>query len=261
MSENHPGLLDRIVATKQKEVQSIDRAILETGELPAIPSFYNALKRGSGEPLRVIAECKKASPTKGLIRADYIPGEIAKEYARLGASAISVLTDREYFQGDLAHILPVRESGLPVIRKDFIISPLQIKEARLAGASAVLLIVRILSKETLKTLLEYSHSQGLDVLVEVHNEAETRTALETGARIIGVNHRDLDTLKMDLTLSGRMGELIRKERADAIVVAESGIENRQGRMMMEDFADAILIGSALMESSNLDETWDRIFKN
>lgn len=261
MKESAIGLLERIVKAKEREVAAITGDPLNGRTLLEVPSFYKALKRPLGQPIRVIAECKKASPSRGLLRADYDPGRIAAEYARLGASAISVLTDRDFFQGDLSHIKEAAGCGLPIIRKDFIISELQIAEARVAGASAVLLIVRILSPVRLKALLDYAYSIGLDVLTEIHNEDEARLALEAGARIIGINHRDLDTLEMDLSLSGRIAPLIRGENSDIIIVAESGVESASGRKMMEPIADAILIGSALMESDDRASRWKDIFSN
>lgn len=259
MKESAIGLLERIVKTKEREVAAISTDPLTGNDLPEVPSFYRALLRQPGSPIRVIAESKKASPSKGLIRPHYDPEKIAAVYASLGASAVSVLTDREFFQGDLSHIKMAVRCGLPVIRKDFIISELQIAEARVAGASAVLLIVRILTPPRLKELLGYARSLGLDVLVEIHNENEAMTAMDAGARIIGINHRDLDTLKMDLTLSGRIAPMIRKKDPEIIIVAESGIESAKGRKMMDNIADAILIGSALMESSDPAAKWHEIF--
>lgn len=155
---SEPGLLERIVAEKEREVAQLAASSSPTessaGKNPASFRFTDALRRPSGAPLRVIAECKKASPSMGLIREHYDPGSIARTYAECGAAALSVLTDRTFFQGDLSHIAAARESGLPILRKDFTISPLQIAEAARVGADAVLLIVRILSPAQLSELLQ-----------------------------------------------------------------------------------------------------------
>jgi indole-3-glycerol phosphate synthase len=268
---NELGLLDRIVRTKREEVELLKREEGESvpghnpdGKAPFSdsqepPSFAGALRREPGSPLRVIAECKKASPSRGLLRPHYDPGALALEYARLGAGALSILTDRTYFQGEISHLDQARQSGLPLLRKDFIISPLQIREAKLHGASAILLIVRLLSDAELKELLTFARSLGLDVLTEVHNQGEAERALAAGASIIGINHRDLDTLTMDLSLTERLAPMIRKENPSALVVAESGVESREGRMQVEPHADAILIGTAFMGSEDMEGRWKEIF--
>lgn len=258
--ESPAGLLDRIVAQKKREIEGIG-SIDPSGFPPFRSSFHTSLKRAAGDPVRVIAECKKASPSKGLLRADYDPRAIASTYAHLGASAVSVLTDREFFQGDLSHLPMALECGLPVIRKDFIISEKQILEARAAGAHAILLIVRILSFEELKYLQDFAWNLGLDVLVETHDREEIGTALEARSNIIGINHRNLDTLVMDLSLTEQMAPLIRKESPEAVIIAESGVENREGRKRVDPHVDGILIGSALMESSDPAATWKAIFQD
>lgn len=254
------GLLDQIVATKHSEIEKLQ----SEGHPPpenrkSVPSFKLAVKRNQGENLKVIAECKKASPSKGIIRPDYDPLSIAGSYRQNGASAISVLTDRKYFQGNLEDLKKVVTLGLPVLRKDFILSELQIHEAIEAGSSAILLIVRLLSPQRLKELLQYARSLGQDVLVEVHSEIEAEIAMASGADIIGINHRNLDTLEMDLSLSERLAPRIRKEIPDSVIVAESGIESREGRERMEKFADALLIGHGLLVSGDIDEAWKKIF--
>ncbi len=259
MASSPSGLLDRIVAVKREEVAALAPLDLSAAPLPEMPSFRDALQRPPGASIRVIAECKKKSPSKGVIRNDYNPAFIAAEYARLGASALSVLTDEHFFAGELSHVTRARISGLPIIRKDFIIDPLQIDGARMAGASAVLLIVRILTQDLLANLHAYATSLGMDVLVEVHSEEEAEVALGSGATLIGINHRNLDTLEMDLSLTPRVVPRIRKARPEAILVAESGVESREGRLFVDPYVDALLIGSALMGSDSIADKWREIF--
>ncbi|MCR9143955.1 MAG: indole-3-glycerol phosphate synthase TrpC [bacterium] len=252
------SLLDRIVAQKELEIQSLQPAQPPASAQPF--RFEQALKRPPGEALRVIAECKKASPSMGLIRADYRPGEIARSYRDCGANALSVLTDREFFQGDLGHLGAASESsGLPVLRKDFTISPLQIQEARAAGADAILLIVRLLSPSQLSELQDCARELGMTALVEIHSAAEAEAAVDCGASLIGINHRDLDTLEMDLSLTERIAPELRKARPDAVLLAESGVENRAGRERVDPHVDGILIGTALMQSSDIPTKWAEIF--
>jgi len=251
------GLLDRIVQTKKKEVQSLqDPAPAEGGE-PL--SFIGAIRRSADEKLKIIAECKRASPSEGLLKETYDPLAIALQYRELGASAISVLTDREFFQGDLNDLVRARGCMLPVLRKDFIISPKQIFEAKGVGASAILLIVRILDNFQLRDFLAIARSLAMDALVEIHNENEMERALNANASIIGVNHRDLDTLKMDLSLTSRLVPEIKRALPDTVIVAESGVESRDGLRAVEEYADAVLIGSALLKSNDLPATWHSIF--
>ncbi|MDH5655037.1 MAG: indole-3-glycerol phosphate synthase TrpC [Spirochaetia bacterium] len=255
---NAAGLLEKIVETKKREVEAIPELELVHDSSPG-SKFKNALKRSGQDPVKIIAECKKASPSMGLLKADYEPEFIAKEYARLGASAVSVLTDRDYFQGDLSHLPAAKNSGIPVLRKDFIISPSQIFESKSAGADAILLIVRILDDFQLRDFLEIARSVNMDILVEIHNEAEMERALKADADIIGINHRDLDTLQMNLALTEKLAPIIRREKKDSVIVAESGVESREGRIRVDAFADAILIGSALMKSENIETAWKKIF--
>ncbi|MCB1172503.1 MAG: indole-3-glycerol phosphate synthase TrpC [Leptospiraceae bacterium] len=262
-------LLHKIVAVKEAEVARLRqnsklldfKRQLDSGASPVHEArFHSALQRKAGQPLGIIAECKKASPSLGLIRSDYDPVQIARNYAELGASAVSVLTDQDFFQGSLLDLTNVSAAlPIPVLRKDFTISELQIYEAAQNGASAVLLIVRILDPEQLKDLYQVALAIGLDVLVETHNEAEIEAALAIKANIIGINHRNLDTLLMDLDLSPRMIPLIRRHDPGCVVIAESGIENKAGLAKVRDIADAILIGSALMQSADISAAWHGLF--
>ena len=273
-----PDLLDKIVATKKAEVailqedpqlqqilsdardrthQQMVMAATPTA-LPE-PLFQSALRRPAGEPIRVIAECKKASPSKGLLRADYDPAAIASQYQQLGASALSVLTDQEFFQGDLSHVALAKASGLPILRKDFMISPLQVAQAHQAGADAILIIVRILDDAGITALLQAANYFNMAALVEVHNQAEAERAMQLGATIIGINHRDLDTLQMNLDLTPQLAPRIKASRPDAILVTESGVEEPQGLNYVQEYADAVLIGTALMQSQDVAATWRQLF--
>ncbi len=254
------SLLDRIVRAKQAEIKALgpDDVRIPEEIAPAL-SFRDALKREPGTAIRVIAECKKASPSMGLMRPEYDPGAIAGSYARLGAAACSVLTDGEFFQGHVDHLRAARPAGIPLLRKDFTLDVKQIKQARAIGADAILLIVRLLSPTQLSEFLSAAEELGMDALVEIHEEKELDVALESGARIIGINHRNLDTLAMDLSLTETLAPRIRSARPDAVVVAESGVESPEGRGRVDAFADAILIGTAFMQSSDIDASWRSIF--
>jgi indole-3-glycerol phosphate synthase len=206
--------------------------------------FAAALKRPN---LAVIAEMKQRTPTMGVLAEDYRPADLAHAYAEGGAAAISVLTQMASFGGRPEHIRAVRSTtDLPILRKDFITDPFEIAEARAAGADAVLLIVAALEAGLLAELLAVARSRGVTALVEVHSEPEAEVALKAGAKVIGVNHRDLRTFTVDLSLTERMRALV---PGDAVLVAESGIHSAEdARRMREAGADAILVGEALMRS-------------
>lgn len=286
MVESSPSsLLDRIVQKKKEEIEQIkqnshiNEAALD-GLEPA-RDFYAALKQPGGllrglpasDPHRssgvqrpylplqraIISESKKASPSMGLIRGDYDPAEISRIYSSLGASCISVLTDARFFQGSLDHLKMARRAGIPVLRKDFLIDKCQILEGRLAGADSVLLIVRLLSDQELRSLLGYARSLGMEPLVEVHSEQELRRACDAGARIVGINHRDLDSLEMDLSLSRNLAPMLRESNPEALLVAESGIEKASTLEEMSEFADAFLIGTSLMRSPSIEDAWKGLF--
>jgi indole-3-glycerol phosphate synthase len=218
---------------------ALERDVL--GDHLARPSFRAALRRPH---LAVIAEVKRRSPSAGSIREDLDPAERAALYAAHGAAAISILTDTPYFGGSVQDLRAAAERcALPLLRKDFIIDEIQILEARAAGASAVLLIVRILTGQRLDQLVRCAELLGLDALVEVHTKVELATALDAGATLIGVNSRDLDTLSVDVDAAWR---LLAEVPIDRIAVAESGLAGRQDVMRAaEAGADAVLIGTAL----------------
>lgn len=262
-----PGasLLEQIVQAKRLEIAALRaRGAARPPATPRDPErrlrFEAAIRRPPGEPLRVIAECKKASPSHGLIRPDYDPAAIARTYRDCGARALSVLTDAGFFQGELADVgRATAASGLPALRKDFILSAEQIEEAYQAGADAALLIVRILTPELLSELLGECDRAGLAALVEVHNEAEADLALAAGARNIGVNHRDLDTLIMDLSLTGRIAPRLRAARPELTLVGESGVESPQGLAQVAPHVDAVLIGAGLLSAPDIAQKWKAIF--
>lgn len=203
-----------------------------------------------GAPVRLIAEVKQASPSRGVLRPDFNPVELAKEYALGGAAAISVLTEVNYFGGSIDHLAAIREAvSLPLLRKDFIFSPYQVYESRAYGADALLLIVAILEQEQLEGLLSLSHSLGLKCLVEVHNEDEVVRVLRSGAKIIGINNRDLTTFDVDINTTRRLRPLLPREQ---IVVSESGIGSRRDVEKLKEWGvNAVLIGEALVTADDI----------
>lgn len=214
-----------------------------------LPSFREALLQPG---LSVIAEVKKASPSEGLIR-EMDPVLAAQAYARGGARAISVLTEPHRFGGSLEDLKAVRQAvDLPLLRKDFVVDPFMLHEARAYGASAVLLIVALLGELTGAYLAE-AKKLGLDALVEVHTERELSVALEAGADIIGINNRDLETLRIDLETAPRLGRRAREKGFEGVLVAESGYARREELLPLKGLFDAVLIGTSLMRSPSLEE--------
>ena len=208
--------------------------------------FEKALAEGD---ISFICECKKASPSKGLIAEEFPYVEIAREYERAGASCISVLTEPKWFLGSDRYLQEITEAvSIPCIRKDFTVDEYMIYEARLLGASAVLLICAILDDAQLRAYRELAESLGMDALVEAHDETEVGRAAVSGARIIGVNNRDLKTFQVDVTNSVRLRSLIPKEAA---YVSESGIRTAQDiQVLRENRVDAVLIGETLMRAAD-----------
>jgi indole-3-glycerol phosphate synthase len=246
-------ILDEIVANKKKEIiASKSRAsIAEMKRLAEAKSkTVDFVKALSGSTLKLIAEVKKASPSKGIIREDFNPVEIAKTYAENGASAISILTDEKFFQGKLDYLDAIRRVvDIPILRKDFILEPYQVFESRVYGADAILLIVAILKPENLIELLKLSHSLGMTCLVEVHNEDELNTAIRANAKIIGINNRDLTTMITDISTTERLRPLI---PIDRLVISESGIKDRGDMEFMERLGiNAVLVGEILMSSPDI----------
>jgi indole-3-glycerol phosphate synthase len=246
-------ILTRIIEARQKRLQAakmrvpepIVKRMAETAK--PVPSFREALERPGR--VRIIAEVKKASPSKGVLKADLVPARQASAYAEAGACAVSVVTEEDFFQGDLGWVGQIRDaSKLPVLRKDFIYDRFQVYETRASGASAILLIAAMLEPAELKTLLALAQTVNLDALVEVHDEVELGEALEAGASIIGVNNRDLKTFDVDLQTSIRLAKNIPDDR---LFVVESGIHGRpEIDRLLEAGADAFLIGEHFLTSAD-----------
>ena len=211
------------------------------------PKDFAGALRGPG--LAVIAEMKQRTPSQGIISDDYRPFELARAYEEGGAAAISVLTHMAGFGGRPEHVQEARQAtSLPILRKDFITDPFEVGEARAAGADAILLVVGALAPADLRRLIAVSKSRGLAALVEVHDAEQTRVALDAGAEIIGVNHRDLRTFAIDLGLTARLRPLIPKE---VVLVAESGVRSSaDAQRLREAGADAVLVGESLMRAAD-----------
>lgn len=242
-------ILDTIVARKRQEVAELKKSGLRAPAEEVAPprGFLKALTEYPG--VAIIAEAKKASPSKGVIQPDFDPVQIARRYKAGGAQAMSVLTDVNFFQGSIDYIPLVRETvDLPVLRKDFIIDPIQIEEAGLYGADAVLLIAAILDTLQLRDYRQMAEELAMDVLVEVHDEAELKSALQAGSRLIGINNRNLNTFTVDLETTFRLKRLI----PEAIpVVSESGISCKEDMIRLRRAGvTAALIGESLMRSAD-----------
>jgi indole-3-glycerol phosphate synthase len=254
-------ILDQIIATKRREVAEAKARVSEEqlrerlGETPPVRDFHAALAQPG--PIRLIAEVKKASPSKGVIRADFHPVDIARTYQRHGAACISVLTDQQYFQGSLDYLRQVRQAvDLPVLRKDFIIDAYQVLEARAAGADAVLLIAECLDDASLKTLHDAIVALGMTPLVELFEPANLPRVLAVGARLVGVNNRDLRTFQTDLEHTVRLRRLIPDDR---LVVGESGIRTRQDVERLEAAGvRAMLVGETLMARADIGAAVDEL---
>ena len=211
------------------------------------------------EPIRIIAEVKKASPSKGIIKEDFDPLVIAQAYSNSGANAISVLTEPHYFKGNLEYLTQIRRYvPTPLLRKDFIVDKYQIVEALVYGADFILLIAKALSSKELKELYDYAIHLGLEVLVEIHDKEDLTKAIKCGATIIGINHRNLDTFEMDMTLCDKLIPLIPNGK---IIVAESGVSNVETIKRLSSIgADAFLIGEHFMRVPSIEEELKK-FKN
>jgi len=250
-------ILDTILATKREEVAaaklertwtSLDAdARVATAVHGAPRGLTRALTRIPGAPVHVLAEIKRASPSAGPIRAGADPAAVAVEYETAGAAAISVLTDRSYFDGDLAFLARCRERvAVPLLRKDFLIDVYQVAEARAAGADAILLIVAALSPAQLSELLAAAHTYELDALVEVHTVREAEVALAAGVALLGVNHRDLKTMFIDMSLTSVVAPML---PPDVVLVAESGIKTAADVHLLGAVgAHAVLVGEQLMRA-------------
>ena len=247
-------ILDTIVAHKRKELEQEAAAIpfstlkSQIRDLPPTRDFRAAVSRPGA--VNLIAEVKKKSPSKGIIREDFHPVKIAKIYAQNGASAISVLTDHQFFAGELAYLSQIRDAvNLPLLRKDFTIDAYHIYQARVAGADAILLICAILTIAQIREFIEIAKQLGLASLVEVHTQAELEIALEGEAELIGINNRNLKTFHTDIATTFRLRESL---PSDKIVVSESGIYTHEDvTKLAEANVNAILVGESLMRSADI----------
>ena len=239
----------RLARTKMRVPEAVCRHLAT--KAPDAPSFRDALQ--NAKPVRIISEVKKASPSKGVFTRSFSVPNLVQAYSEAGASAISVVTEEDFFQGDLGWISKIRQtSSLPVLRKDFVYDPFQVYETRAAGASAILFIVAMLEPAELKELIALAKELNLDALVEVHDEAELGEALEAGAAIVGVNNRNLKTFDVDIQTSERLARLIPDDR---LFVVESGIHNRSDiDRLLDAGADAFLIGEHFLTSPDPGKT-------
>lgn len=255
-------ILDTIVEQKKVEISRLPagpvmpeilrQAMAKRGDQPR--SFLHALQHPARGKIALIAEVKKASPSKGIICADFDPVRIARDYERAGASCLSVLTDEKFFQGSLSYLQQIREAvKLPLLRKDFIIDARQILEAIEFGADAILLIAAILSDSQLREYQSLATAAGLAALVEVHDEAELERALAANARLIGVNNRDLKTFKVDLATTERLAQKLGANGLkDRLLVAESGIFTQADVARVQACgARAILVGESLVKEKDM----------
>ncbi len=249
---NH--ILDKIVAVKRKEIEAAIRLkplrdlMKAADDAPAALDFLAPLR--AGPPIHLIAEVKKASPSKGVIRQDFDPLAIAQAYEQAGASCISVLTDVQFFQGSLKYLADIRAAvKLPLLRKDFVIHPYQVFEARAHGADAVLLIAECLNRQELRGLHQLIRELGMYALVEVHLSSNLDNALSTGSELIGINNRDLTTFEVDLERTIKFRKQIPSDR---ILVGESGIHSRADALkLQESNVQAMLVGESLMRQPDI----------
>jgi indole-3-glycerol phosphate synthase len=246
-------MLDKIIAQKREDVE-------QRKKMATIPYLQQRIARRKptldlalalkGNHIRLIAEVKQASPSRGMLSPNFNPVKLAQTYAEGGAAAISVLTEANYFMGNIEHLAAIKEVvRLPLLRKDFIFDLYQVYESRAYGADALLLIAAILNQKQIKELVSLSHSLGLRCLVEVHNESEVERAVLSEAEIIGINNRDLNTLSIDINMTRRLRPLIPQER---IVVSESGIKSERDIEKLRKWGvDAVLVGEALVTAGDV----------
>jgi indole-3-glycerol phosphate synthase len=265
MSSNPPDILVKILDRKKQEIEersanvTIDDLKMKCEHADTVRGFINSIedKISDGKPA-IIAEIKKASPSKGVLREDFKPAEIAKTYAEHGAACLSILTDRDFFQGHEEYLMQARVScELPVIRKDFIIDPYQVYEARAISADCILLIVSALDDENLQSLYDLATDLGMDVLMEVHDKEEMLRALKTGARLIGINNRNLRNFETSLDTTLSMLDMVTDEH---ILVTESGIHTKGDVQLMRDNnVNAFLVGEAFMRADDPGEKLAELF--
>jgi indole-3-glycerol phosphate synthase len=249
------AILDKILAVKREELAARMPGELQALKLLCGPtqrrSLIDALRRPPGAPVRVLSEIKRASPSVGPIRPGADPAEIARAYTEGGASALSVLTDKQFFDGDISYLAKARHaSPLPILRKDFLIDPYQIEQAQHGGADAVLLIVAALTALDLQIMARETRRHGLEALIEVHDLAELDAAIgaPVSGKLIGVNHRDLRTFQIDMSLTEQIAKRV---PPDVVLVAESGIKTADDvRRLGDAGAHAVLVGEQLMRAAD-----------
>jgi len=250
-------ILDEIIKKTKEDLEKrkIDYPLEWLGRSLAYNPFapkdvFSALKSTKENPYRIIAEVKKASPSKGIIRKDFDPMVIGQAYEKGGADSLSILTEPHYFQGDKEYLGMVRRyTSIPLLRKDFIVDKYQLVEALAFGADYVLLIATALSRKELKELINYTRHLGMEALVEIHDKIDLTKAIFSGADIIGINHRNLETFEMDMNLSEKLIPLIPKSK---IIVAESGIKDHETVKRLSSIgADAFLVGEHFMRQDDI----------
>ena len=265
MNNDTPDILVKILNRKREEIAersaTVSVAALKDQcvSADAVRGFISSIENKINNKLSaVIAEIKKASPSRGVLRENFNPAEIAKSYAEHGAACLSVLTDKDYFQGHEDYLRQARAAcALPVIRKDFIIDPYQVYEARAIDADCILLIVAALDDESLHLLFDLAKKLGMDVLMEVHDEHEMQRALKTDARLIGVNNRNLRTFDTDLNTTVRMLDMVNDNH---ILVTESGIHTIDDVQFMRDVGvNSFLVGEAFMRAESPGEKLAELF--
>ncbi len=265
MSSKTPDILVKILNRKREEIAqrsvktSIEALQQQCQRADAVRGFIKAIEsKINNKESAVIAEIKKASPSKGLLRADFQPADIARSYAQHGAACLSVLTDQDYFQGHEDFLLQARAAcALPVIRKDFIIEPYQVYEARSINADCILLIVAALDDTRLQALFNLAHELNMDVLMEVHDKDEMQRALTTGARLIGINNRNLRNFDTSLDTTLSMLDMVNENH---ILVTESGIHSAEDvKLMRDNGVNSFLVGEAFMRAENPGEKLAELF--
>jgi len=268
MLEDTPDILKKIILRKEQEIierkqiltesQLVEQASESQNTLPTRGFVHSMQQRINNQQAAVIAEVKKASPSKGVMRENFIPAEIAKSYEKGGASCLSVLTDIDFFQGSDAYLQEARSAcNLPVIRKDFIVDTYQVYEARAMGADCILLIVAVLSDEQIATLYQLAIDLNMDVLIEVHDETELQRSLPLGAVLVGINNRNLRNFETSLNTTI---DLLEQIPSDRIVVTESGIHNAADVQLMRDNqVNAFLVGEAFMRADEPGEELVKLF--
>jgi len=259
-----PSVLQRILERKAgegaagKAIRPMPELIARMRDCPPPRGFESRLRNALATGPAVIAEIKKASPSAGVIRADFHPAAIARSYQAAGAACLSVLTDRDFFQGDTGYLDEARAAvTLPVLRKDFIIDPWQIAESRVIGADCILLIVAALGQPLLKELLDEAKESGMDVLIEVHDEAEMERVLQLDHGLIGVNNRNLNTFETSLATSERLKGML---AVGQMLVTESGIKTAADvKRMQASGINAFLVGEAFMREDDPGSALKRMF--